>query len=64
MTSIPPFEARLANAAVLPCIERREPDASLFQIPADYTIEERAQDSNRIGPAFQLRTFPTPNFPQ
>jgi hypothetical protein len=34
------------NETVLKNIERREPDAALFQIPADYTIEERAADGN------------------
>lgn len=34
------------NETLLKNIERREPDASLFEIPADYTIEERTQDSS------------------
>lgn len=56
--------AERRNETVLKNIERKEPDAALFQIPADYTIEERAMDG-RIGPGLRpLETSPTPNFPQ
>jgi len=49
---------------ILKNIERREPDAALFQIPADYTIEERAMDS-RVGPGLrELETSPAPNSPK
>jgi len=52
------------NQTVMKNIERREPDAALFQIPPDYTIEERAMDRN-VGPGLRpLETSPTPNSPQ
>jgi hypothetical protein len=45
-------------------IERREPDAARFQIPAEYTIEERAMDSNLRPGLRPLEISPKPNSPQ
>jgi len=45
-------------------IDRREPDAALFEIPSDYTIEERAMDS-KIGAGLRpAGTSPVANSPQ
>jgi len=52
------------NETVLKNIERREPDAALFQIPADYTIEERAMDNNLRPGLLPLENFPKPSSPQ
>ena len=52
------------NETVLKNIERREPDASLFQIPPDYTIEERAVDTNLRPGLHPLENSPTSSSPQ
>jgi hypothetical protein len=52
------------NETVLKNIERREPDAALFQIPPDYTIEQRAMDSDLRPGLLPLETFPKPSSPQ
>jgi hypothetical protein len=36
------------NKSTMQNIERREPEVSLFQIPSDYTIIERATEGNRL----------------
>lgn len=45
-------------------IERREPDAAGFEIPADYTIEERAIDSKIGAGPRPAGTSPAANSPQ
>lgn len=52
------------SETILKNIERREPDAALFQIPPDYTIEERARDSNLRPGLRPLETSPKPSSPQ
>jgi hypothetical protein len=56
--------AERRNETVLKNIERTEPDAALFQIPPDYTIEERAMDRT-VRPGLRPQEIsPTPNSPQ
>jgi hypothetical protein len=52
------------SETILKNIVRREPDASLFQIPPDYTIEERAMDSSLRPGLRSLETSPKPSSPQ
>jgi hypothetical protein len=56
--------AERRNETVLKNIERTEPDAALFQIPPDYTIEKRAMDRT-VRPGLRPQEIsPTPNSPQ
>jgi hypothetical protein len=56
--------AERRNETVLKSIERTEPDAALFQIPPDYTIEECAMDRT-VRPGLRPQEIsPTPNSPQ
>ena len=63
LLEVQPMQREMKHETSMTKVERREPDASLFDIPADYTIEELMNDRSRSPQTGPLRPATVPPKP-